>query len=202
MPRLAKSPIEKVPTNTPRGRVSMRTTPAPKKRGANANGDIPTARRGIDTSTNATAALVDVNKPLTEMQKNFVRMWAQGESITAASHRAGYADNATFAYRMVHMPNIRALYEAEKRLYEEASQMTRKRVMDGLLEGVELAKMAGEPASVISGWREIGKMCGYYEPKKVTVDVTVTGSAAMQKMARMSDAELLKLITAEVQDVE
>ena len=108
---------------------------------------------------------------------------------------AGYSDGATYAYRMTKMPNILKLYAAEKLLYEEASQMTRKKVMDGLLEGVEMAKLMAEPASMISGWREIGKMCGYYEPTRHKVDINVTGNVVMERMNRLSDAELLKLIT-------
>ena len=46
-------------------------------------------------------------------------------------------------------PNILRLYNEEKRKYEEASQMTRKKVMDGLLEGIEMAKLIAEPATVI-----------------------------------------------------
>lgn len=194
MPRAKTLPLDKIPTLGKTGRPSTKPQP-PKPHG----GSVVEARKHRNTSQMADAKLIDMNKPLTDMQKNFVRMWASGESIQTASHRAGYSDNATYAYRMVVMPNILALYHAEKRAYEEAAGMTRKKVMDGLLEGVEMAKLAGEPASVIAGWREVGRMCGYYEAKKVTVDVNVTGSAAMQKMARMSDADLLKLITSEVE---
>ena len=157
------------------------------------------ARKGIDTSTGAGAALVDPNKPLTDKQRLFVKFWAQGESIISASMRAGYNDGATYAYRMVRMPNILKLYRAEKEAYEAAAQMTRKKVMDGLLEGIEMAKLVSEPASVISGWREIGKMCGYYEPVTRKLDITVNGNVVMERMNRLSDAELLKLIQEGVQ---
>ena len=73
--------------------------------------------------------------------------------------------------------------------------MTRKRVMEGLLEGVEMAKLMAEPSAMIAGWREIGKMCGYYEPVTKRIDLNVTGNVTMQRLERLSDAELLKLIT-------
>lgn len=155
-------------------------------------------RRGFDTDSKATAALVDPDKPLTAMQKQFVKMWAQGESITSAAARAGYAGDSSIAYRMCHMPNILRAFDEEKRLYELACSMTRKKVMDGLLEGIEMAKLAGEPASMVAGWREIGRMCGYYEPRKVEVGVSFTGGAIQDRLNRMSDAELLKLITEDI----
>lgn len=156
---------------------------------------------GRDTGTLAAVALIDEDKPLTELQRLFVKNWAQGESIQTAAYRAGYTDKGAFAYRLVHFPNIKKLYAQEKRKYEEASQMTRKKVMDGLLEGVEMAKMAGEPASMIAGWREIGKMCGYYEPVKHRIEVSVNGSIALDRMNRLSDAELLRLISEGVPEV-
>lgn len=157
----------------------------------------------VDTSAipvDQIAEHVDPNKPLTEKAKLFVKFWAQGESITSASARAGYGDGATYAYRLTRYPQAIALYNAEKRLYEESCQMTRKKVMDGLLEGIEMAKLAGEPASVITGWKTVGQMCGYFEPRKVKVDVNVQGNVTMQQMSKMSDAELLRVIQQGVQN--
>lgn len=181
------------------------TRPVTKKRGASTTEEgtavrVVQARGGIDTSTYEGAELVDPSKPLTEKQKLFVKFWAQGESIASASARAGYGDGATFAYRMVRMPNVLKMYEAEKAKYEEVSQMTRKRVMDGLLEAAEMAKMMAEPASMVSAWREIGKMCGYFEPVQKKIDITVSGNVVMQRMDRMTDAELLRLIQETVTD--
>lgn len=182
--------------------------PVAKRRGAQAKPEAraksAVAVRGyVDTSAipvDQIAEHVDPNKPLTEKAKLFVKFWAQGESITSASARAGYGDGATYAYRLARYPQAIALYEQEKRLYEEAAQMSRKKVMDGLLEGIGMAKLAGEPASVITGWKTIGQMCGYFEPRKVSVDVNVSGNLTMQQMSKMSDADLLRVIQQGVQN--
>ena len=75
------------------------TRPLVKKRGKNVDAAprIPQARRGLDTSTNEGAAMVDPDKPLTEKQRLFVKLWAQGETIQTASARAGYGDGAAYA---------------------------------------------------------------------------------------------------------
>ena len=146
----------------------------------------------------ATALATNEDKPLTEKQLIFVKAWASGESIKTASARAEYNDGAVFAYRMVKMPNVLKAYRIEKQKYEEAGQMTRKRVMDGLLEAVEMAKLLSEPATMVSGWREIGKMCGYYEPVKHELNVNVTGDVTVRQLNGMSDAQLLKLIKGSV----
>lgn len=152
-------------------------------------------RRAPNTGTMAAAAAVSPDKPLTDKQKAFAKSWAEGNSIPVALARAGFssADNS-LGYRMAKMPNILRVYNEEKARFEEAAQMTRKKVMDGLLEAVEMAKLMAEPATMVSGWREIGKMCGYYEPKKVQVDVSVTGNVVHERLNRLSDADLLKII--------
>ncbi len=169
------------------------TTP---KKSKNTAGTTPAAaRKNIDTSTNAGAELVDPNKPLTEKQSLFVKYWAEGESISSASARAGYNDAATFAYRMTKMPNVLALYSQIKAKYEEAGQMTRKKVMDMLIESYDMAKLLAEPSTMVAAAREVGKMCGYYAPTEHKMKIDVTGNVVVDRLNNMSDAELLKLIT-------
>lgn len=195
----------KTPTNLNRdgnGRgKKVVTRPVTKKRGARATAevkakDIAQARKGRSLTNTPVAEIEAATQPLvlTDKARAFVRYWAQGESITSASAKAGYGDGASYAYRIAHHPTVKALYAEEKRLYEEASQMTRKQVIDGLLEGIEMAKLLAEPASVISGWKTIGQMCGYFEPIKKKLEISVNGQVVMQKMEQMSDADLLKLL--------
>jgi hypothetical protein len=157
--------------------------------------------RGTDTSNLSAAEMAEVispDKPLTDRQRDFVKFWAQGESISSAAIRAGYANNGSgtsIAYRMVKMPNILALkakYEAE---WAEENQMSRKRVMDGMLESIEMAKLMAEPATMIQGWKTIGQLCGYFAPVEHKMKVDVTGNIVVDKLNSMSDAELLKIIT-------
>ncbi len=189
--------------NTPSSNAIMAkradVTPKPKlpKRGASKGKALEARARGIDTSNLSAAELaevIDPDKPLTEKQRLFVQYWAQGDSIQSASRRAGYNDGAAIAYRMVKMPNIlklKAEYEAK---WEATGAMTRQKVMDGMLEAIEMARMMAEPSSMIAGWREIGKICGYYAPVEHRVKVDVTGNVIVDRMNSLSDAELLKII--------
>lgn len=176
------------------------TRVAQKKRGANALRVEETIaenrKKYVSLSQIPTAQvteLYDPDKPLTEKMKLLIKYWAQGDSIMNATIRAGYAE-AGIGYKIVKTPQALALYDEEKRLYAESCQMTRKRVMEGFLDSIEMAKLLAEPASMVAGWREIGKMCGYYEPVRKKIDLTVNGSVVMERMNRLSDAELLKVI--------
>lgn len=135
---------------------------------------------------------------LTEMQMMFVRHWAAGESILSASARAGYADNGTYAYRLVKDPLVVEIYEREKRLYEASCQMTRKKVMDGFLEAADMARTLGDPTALTGAWREVGKMCGYYEPVRKRIDINVSGGVLIGKVERMDDATLMGIIRGEI----
>ena len=55
---------------------------------------------------------------------------------------------------------------------------------------------------MIAGWREVGKMCGFYEPTRTRVEVSVNGQVMVQRLNAMTDAELLELTQQEVIDVE
>lgn len=147
--------------------------------------------------SNMPIALKKDDRPLTEMQMMFVRHWAAGESILSASARAGYSDHGTYAYRLAKEPAVIRIYEREKKLYEAACQMTRKKVMDGFLEAAEMARLQADPTAMVGAWREVGKMCGYYEPVRKTIDVNINGQITA-KVERMDDETLLKIIRGEI----
>lgn len=174
-----------------------------RKRGTNATEETKAARvaavRARSPNTGTLAALAEANpdRPLTSKMKEFVKLWAQGETILSAAIRAGYNDGGTYAYRLAKDPAILKIYHREKEAYAAAVGMTRQKVMEGLLEAVEMAKIQADPTAMIAGWREVGKMCGYYEPVKKQIDVNITGNVVMQRLNKLSDAELLKLIETE-----
>lgn len=177
-------------------RSAKREDTTPKKKSNTSRGSVVEARFGRDTGTIAACEAIDPNKPLTEKQKLFVKFWAEGESISSASARAGYNDGASIAYRMSKMPNILAMKSSLAVKYEEAAQMTRKKVMDMLIESYDMAKLMAEPSTMVAAAREVGKMCGYYAPVEHKMKVDVTGNVVVDRLNSMSDAELLKLITS------
>lgn len=154
----------------------------------------PTAvRKYIKHRTDENSHVGNPDKPLSERQRLFVEHWARGETISNAAARAGFSSSAT-AYALTRTPNVMALKRKLEKKYEEESQMTRKKVMDGFLEAIEMAKLMSEPATMVSGWREIAKMCGYMAPVEHKVKVDVSGNVTMQQLTQLSDAELLEVI--------
>ena len=132
------------------------------------------APQGLHTSTMDGAAMVDENKPPDgETAGLRAGQVARGAGLQRHGPRwlqqpdqLGPPDGEDAQHPQGHGP------EAQK--YAEASQMTRKKVIDMQLEAFERAKLIDEPASMVSAAREIGKICGFYEPKKV--ELTVNGT--------------------------
>lgn len=163
-----------------------RNQPERNRRTLNAEERKLGARRGINNSTMAGAAMIPVDKPLTDKMKAFVKAWAEGESIPNAMQRAGYNEQPSYGYRLAKQPNILAQLKVYQAEYAEASRMTKQRVIDMQLESYEMAKLMAEPASMSKAAREIGLLCGFYEPTKIEVTTT----DGRRKVEQLSDEEL------------
>lgn len=139
---------------------------------------------------------------LTPMQKKFLSNLVHGMPQTIAARAAGYATPDVDACRMMKNPRIVEALRHMHRKHEKASMMTRKKVMDGLLEAIEMAKLQADAKVMVAGWREIGHMCGYYAPERKVIDINVTGKRTIDKLETMSDAELLKMIEQDSEAIE
>ena len=127
------------------------------------------------------------------MQEKFAEAYARGMSGPAAARHAGSKDQEGTAFLMLNKPHVVNRIHELRKVYEEQGRMTKKKVMDGFVEAIEIAKLKGEAQAMVSGWREIARMCGYYEPVKHKLEVDVSGKVIVQKLQGLSDAELLRL---------
>lgn len=138
-------------------------------------------------------------KPLTAQQEAFVRHYVdEGMSLSGAARKAGYT-NGTM---LMKSDAVRRAVEMRREEYAAASRVSKKRVVDGMLEAIEAAKMKADPAVMVAGWKEIGRLCGHYEPTKTQIEVSVNGQVMLQKMTAMSDEELLRLASEDATDAD
>lgn len=136
--------------------------------------------------------------------RSFVSHIADGKTLVEAAKAAGVPIAASdkpgdcaAARQMTERPYIQDMIAAERAETARDHKITRKMVIDGLKEAIDMSRMMSEPAIMVAGWREIGKMCGFYEAVKVKVDVTSGGVSLSQKIMGMSDADLLRLACGE-----
>lgn len=136
----------------------------------------------------------DASQPLTEMQRMFVQHLVHDKlNQTAAARQAGFHQPGTSAHALMKNPKVLAAIAEERLEYAKASGMTKRKVIEGFSEAIDLARIKADPIAMIAGWREIGKMCGFYEATKTKVEVSVQGQVLIQRLNTMSDEELLAL---------
>jgi len=136
----------------------------------------------------------DPSQPLTERQRKFVHHLVNDKlNQTAAARQAGFRQPGTTANALMKNPKVLAAIAEERLEYAKASGMTKQKVIEGFSEAIELARIKADPIAMIAGWREIGKMCGFYEATKAKIEVSVQGQMLVQRLNTMSDEELLAL---------
>jgi phage terminase small subunit len=117
----------------------------------------------------------------------------EGKSKLKAAYDAGYSSPRTAIQRLETSAPVQKAIATERKAHEEELNMTRKKVVDGLMEAVDMARVKADPLSMVAGWREVAKICGYYEPVKHKVEVSVNGQVLLHQITSMSDEDLLKL---------
>ena len=86
-------------------------------------------------------------------------------------------------------------YIADKRAeLSDALQISRMDVIEGIQEGIMMAKLAADPGSMIKGWCEIGKMLGHYAPEVKRFELSEGAQGLSTKYAQMSDEELFNIL--------
>lgn len=131
---------------------------------------------------------------LSEQQRRFVNHLVHDKmNITAAARLAGYAHSRKAGAQIMASPKIANAIAIEREEYAKASAMTKKRVIDGFLEAVDMARIQADPTPMIQGWTQIAKMCGFYEPTRHKLEVSVNGEVVIQKLQQLDDAQLLAL---------
>jgi len=121
-------------------------------------------------------------------------------NATQAAIQAGYSASSArqSAARLMSKAAIRDAIAARQPLDSQQLQIGRQEAIQGLLAAIADAKAQGNPAAMISGWREIGKMLGFYEPERAEIVIgTADESALMARMNAMSDAELIAVVAGQ-----
>lgn len=131
---------------------------------------------------------------LTEQQQIFCREILKGKSPQVAARIAGYSQPRAQGNAILNSPKVQEAIRYLHKKHEKVADMNRKKVMDGMLEAIEMAKLQADPAVMINGWREIGRMCGYYAPEVKKIDINISAKRVIDKLETLSDEELLRMV--------
>jgi hypothetical protein len=136
----------------------------------------------------------DLRVPLNEQQRTFVNLVVRDKlNPTAAARQAGYANYSGVVSNLMSNAKIQHAIALEREEFARASMMTKKKVIDGFTEAIDMARLKADPMVMVAGWREIAKMCGFYEPTRHKLEVSVSGEVVIQKLQQLDDRQLLAL---------
>jgi hypothetical protein len=138
---------------------------------------------------------------LTQKQEVLANAVLDGKSVSQAGRDAGYS-NAVSAHQAMRSGTIQEHVEAARSQLTDALQLNRVDIIEGIMDAVNIARMATDPGSMIRGYSEIAKMLGMYEPEKKVIELTDNQNRIRQKYETMSTVELLQLVEGRVIDGE
>lgn len=133
---------------------------------------------------------------LSARQQRFVKHYVRLGNASQAAREAGYAEAGArvTACRLLANPNIQAAISAERRRYEQGLRITREQVIAELRSAIDIAREQGNVPAMISGWREIAKICGYYDRRiEVSIHPNVAAQRLVSQLETMSTDELVTL---------
>lgn len=135
---------------------------------------------------------------LSTRQTRFVEEYLVDANGTQAAIRAGYgaAGARVAAHRLLTNVAISSAIEARQRADSVRLGVGRQDVLKGLLEAVCMAREQGNPAAMVAGLREAGKLLGLYAPERVKVGVDAGQAAELRRLEAMSDGELVAIMGA------
>jgi len=134
---------------------------------------------------------------LPSKQARFVAEYLVDGNGAQAAVRAGYARSGAKvqAARLLKSETVLAAVRSGQREISDRLALSRERALQGVLEAIDIARAAGDASAMIAGWREIGRLMGYYQPDKTKqVHVNIMAKRVIEQMEMMSDADLVKLV--------
>lgn len=137
---------------------------------------------------------------LTPRQKLFCEMYVgPGRHCAALAARlAGYAPGCSHVTgcQLLKKPKIAATVRGLEAALAQEIGVCRQGVIAQLVGAAELAKELREPAAMISAFRNVGQICGYYRQEGVKPLSRRDGGGVMEQLRLMSDAELENMVQA------
>jgi len=121
---------------------------------------------------------------LTARQEEFVQAVVTGAPTSGISNSSA----------MTAIPKVKAEIAAARLELSDATKLTRLDVIEGVLDGIQVARMQADGGNVIRGWTEIAKILGHYAPEVKTLNLNINQQRLRSKFEELSDEELMGIV--------
>lgn len=130
---------------------------------------------------------------LTAQRAKYIEARGLGMVPLRAAEYAGYKNPESYAYNLEKEPDIIAALAKVQLQNAKLSRMTREKVLDIVLEAIEMARTIQDPTAILRGAQELSKMCGFYAPEKKTLALTDERNKVRGELALMTETDLIEL---------
>ena len=131
---------------------------------------------------------------VTEPQAKFI----EGKLSGLSDHAAAVLAGQPHAGSLSKSPTVKEQLTAARRWLTDTTQITRLDVIEGVIDGIECARMQGDAGNVIKGWTEVGKILGHYAPEVKKIELSTNQGRLRAKFEALSDEDLLAIAEGRV----
>ena len=146
-----------------------------------------------ETSQRGRSIVLPERQGLTKKQTEFLAIYTSCAFLPMKEicRQAGVKPSQVAQWKLK-SPAFRRQLDIEYNRSQQAAGMDRAQVLQGILEAIEIAKDMRQPSSMISGWKEVGRMCGFYEPERREITLSVDKKELLREIKDMSTSQLLE----------
>jgi hypothetical protein len=136
---------------------------------------------------------------LTTRQALFVEHYALCNNAAEAARLAGYSAQTArvIGPENLSKPAVKAALEGRQQAFRAEMKVTKDQVISALLGAIQMGRKQQNPAVIIAGLVQIAKLCGFYEPERVSLTLNADGVQVKAKYAAMTDDELVAIIAGD-----
>lgn len=153
---------------------------------------MPKASRDVMATKKAREkSVVTKQAEIIEKQQAFADAIVCGASQADAARAAGYHPGS--ASGVMRQEEIQLMVANAKAEMRELSTIKKLDVLEIFIEAIDMARTLADPAQMINGAREVGRMMGFYEPETLKLEVSGNTAAMASKFKALTDSELLEI---------
>lgn len=123
---------------------------------------------------------------VSEQQRIYVDEIMTGSSKSKAAKAAGYPS----PQGLDKSATVKQEIALAREKLTDLTQIRRVDVIDGIMDGIAMARMMSDPANVIKGWTEVAKILGHYAPEVKTLNLTVDAQRQRSKFEALTNEQL------------
>lgn len=142
---------------------------------------------------------------VTKREEILAKQQAYADAIVCGASKKDAA--AAAGYHLSSMNNVQRQEEVQLLVNEarselrEISTIKKLDVLDIMIEAIDMARTLADPAQMINGAREVGRMMGFYEPDRLKIELSADTNTLAKQFKGMTDSELYEIASGRAKQV-